>query len=65
MNAKKCDICGCFYDIYGGENGDNNQCNALKLIAVEKEKSGEYWGVKLFEFCPECKKKIYQFLNIK
>ena len=62
MNAKKCDICGNFYNLYGGKSCALEQCNALKLIAIEDK---TYWSERTLEFCPDCKRKLYEFLNIK
>ena len=55
--AKKCDICGTFYDNY---NMNNYKPNCLKL-ANEHVVNNKY--LKLYDCCPDCMKSIEECID--
>ena len=62
MNAKKCDRCGKFYDVYG-ESNDKGNPNSILFASVDTQ--GRYFSYNYIEFCPECINKIKEFVNNK
>lgn len=68
-NAFKCDRCGSFFELQplrnfiGGDRKDNVQAN-LRLFMLDKH-GDKYCEFEQWDLCPECYKKLRQFLNPK
>ena len=62
MDAKKCDVCGAFYEPYNNGRNDNEP-NCLRLLK-DDENCGLYTLVT-YDCCPDCMNKIMVFLGEK
>lgn len=66
MLARKCDICKSLYEHYEGDNlfsksNGLNRSNAI--IMVDRDIDNKHCSRKIYDLCPECMKKIEQFLK--
>ena len=63
MRAMKCDRCGKFYEFYEGEKifKETEKANGLMLIDMDLER--KHWNRKIYDLCPDCMKKLEDFLN--
>lgn len=60
-NAKKCDICGKFYDIYNTTKDCKNH-NSFRFANVN-----EYdvcWNQRLYDCCPTCMEQIKSYIEL-
>lgn len=60
MDAKKCDRCGKYYDLY---NTNNHKANGIKLASYNE--SGLYELIKSIDLCPECMEDAKKFTEGK
>lgn len=58
--AKKCDICGKFYELYNTED-DENKVNGLMLLNIDE--SGKYFVHKAIDCCPTCMETIVEAIK--
>lgn len=58
MNAKKCDACGKFYELYGRRSGEYNT-----VVAYQVNARGTETEHKKYDLCPECMKKVQEVLK--
>lgn len=61
MLAKKCDLCGNFYDHYDGWRENEEEANAI--IFNDRGLDGRSTGRKLYDLCPECMNKILETMR--
>lgn len=61
--AKKCDRCGKLFEHYDGskEFKEGERANAVFLI--DRDLDNKYWGRKSYDLCPECMKKLENFVK--
>lgn len=59
MNAKKCDRCDKFYELYN-EKSYNADPNALMLIQEQENKETYY--PKQYDLCPSCMIELQKFI---
>lgn len=59
-NAKKCDICGQFYNFYQGVTLKNGKVQNGCKLRFESD-SGTGWGT--VDLCPECMTKVHNLLQ--
>lgn len=62
-NAKKCDICGNLYEIYGVDKKNNKYVyNAVEIICLDS--NNQYICEKeTCDCCPQCMKSIINHIN--
>lgn len=58
--AKKCDICGRLYESYNEPNNED-KINGLMFLNIDKNQ--RYFSHKAMDCCPECMKKIKEFIE--
>lgn len=58
--AKKCDVCGKFYEPYNEKNDPKN-VNGFMLINIDKER--KYYVHNVTDCCPECMDSILNYIN--
>ena len=63
MRARKCDRCGHFYDHYQGDEmfKETGGANALRLI--DRYEDNTFFGMDIYDLCPECMQKLERFLK--
>lgn len=59
-NAKKCDVCGGFYEPYNEANNSKNP-NGFSTMSIDCY--GKYWMYKKLDCCPECMSAITEFIS--
>ena len=60
--AKKCDICGSFYEHYEMDVRDCKNINGIGLLNIDKKM---IYGVKeVLDCCPSCMKSIKQHIEM-
>ena len=63
-NAKKCDICGKFYDHYGSKNPVNFKVMEPNMIDLGYEdKDGADTWTNQIDCCPTCMKSIQDHID--
>lgn len=60
MDARKCDRCGKYYDLY---NTDNDKPNTIKFVSLNEKRQYCEGAVKSFDLCPECMKAAKKFME--
>lgn len=60
MRVIKCDACGVTYNRY---DGDEHQNNSNGLLLVNFMRNGKYEKHGYFDLCPDCMRKLTEFLN--
>lgn len=55
-NAKKCDRCGKYYDVYNGTDTGMNETNGVASVKGNKH-------VKLYDLCPECNTEFKKWIE--
>lgn len=69
-NAKKCDVCGKLYEMYGVKNlnfflnvvpNESNEPNGIDLVCIDEK--GDANCIKELDLCPECMKKVQSLLK--
>lgn len=60
MLAKKCDLCGSFYDRYN-EKENKNKPNGFCYLNLDD--LGKFYKGPSIDCCPECMKKIQNFVE--
>lgn len=63
MRARKCDVCGVLYECYDGAKNFPNDGKANGFMLIDKDIYNEYWSRQSFDLCPECMKKLVDFIN--
>lgn len=65
-DAKKCDICGTFYNMYGKASGrrENIEPNTIYLSYAGPLTMGMDCKER-YDLCPECLEKFYEFVGVK
>lgn len=58
--AKKCDICGKFYEFSGGNY--DKPANAIQLRSRNKTNT-QYWELDTYDCCPKCIESILDHIN--
>ena len=59
-DARKCDLCGKFYDAYNTKN-DSKKVSGLILANVDAK--GRYFEHGGIDCCPECMNEIMSVMN--
>lgn len=59
-NAKKCDCCGAFYELY---NTKKNRYEINSFVPRNLDVDNRYWEHIIVELCPECMKPIHDILD--
>lgn len=62
MNAKKCDRCGKFYEIYDYKLNKVEHGNALAIYNIKTSGYEEF--IKRFDLCKSCMLKLEKFLGM-
>ncbi len=60
MQAKKCDRCGEFYEIYNNINNPR-KCNGVQLLNILESYDTKI-GQRAFELCPKCMEGLMRWL---
>lgn len=63
MRAKKCDRCGKLFEHYDGIKEFKNTEKANALLLIDRDLDNKYWSRKSYDLCPECMKKLEDFLK--
>lgn len=63
MRAMKCDRCGKLFEHYDGVKEFKNTEKANALYLIDRDLDNKYWGRKSYDLCPECMKKLENFLK--
>lgn len=63
MRAKKCDRYGKLFEHYDGNKEFKNTEKANGFILIDRDLDNKYWGRKDYDLCPECMKKLEDFLK--
>lgn len=58
--AKKCDICGTFYDLYNHKN-NKDKLNGFMFLNIDE--SGRYFSHNPVDCCPTCMESIQRYIN--
>lgn len=58
--AKKCDICGKLYEVYGKEENPEN-FNAFMLLNVDEY--GTYYSNDHFDVCTKCRDSLKKWMD--
>ena len=58
--AKKCDLCGKFYERYN-EARDDKRPNGFKLISIDPER--KFYDYGAIDCCPDCMGSILQYIE--
>ena len=53
--AKKCDICGAFYETYN-ESKDERKPNGFMTLNIDSKQ--HYWSHEAVDCCPKCMESI-------
>lgn len=61
--AKKCDKCGKLYEHYDGNKEFKHTEKANALFLIDRDLDNKYWSRKSFDLCPDCMKKLEEFLH--
>lgn len=59
-NAKKCDICGKFYDFYITNHTDPRHINGVGFFEIDRKSAS---AREILDSCPECLYKILEFIE--
>lgn len=63
MRAKKCDRCGKLYEHYDGVKEFKNGEKANAFLLIDRDLDNKYWSRKSYGLCPECMKKLEDFIG--
>ncbi len=63
MNARKCDRCGQFYDLYDGRKVFSGRGYANGLMLINEASNGDYDRQKLYDLCPGCMEELMAFIK--
>ena len=62
-NAKKCDVCGRYYDLYNVEKRmKGEEPNSIILARTDRE--GIMHSIYKFELCPDCLSAIRNYMDM-
>jgi rubredoxin len=59
----KCDRCGQLYEHYEGSNIFKKSEKANAIYLIDRDLNKKYWGRKDYDLCPECMRKLEDFLK--
>ena len=59
--AKKCDICGKFYELYNVKN-DSKNTNGFMFLNINDER--KYYAHDIIDCCPECMRSIRGHIDL-
>lgn len=59
-DAKKCDRCGTFYEVYGLKKGDPEFNTVEEVLLFPRSNNGKY---KRYELCPVCARYLHAVLT--
>lgn len=60
-NAKMCDRCGKFYEIYNKKK-DVNHPNGYMLLNIDEK--GRYYSHDTIDLCPECTDSLNKWIHL-
>lgn len=63
MNAKKCDICGKFYECYAGHQVFKEGSGANALSLFDAYPSSNCCTRREYDLCQDCMQKIWEFIE--
>ena len=58
--AKKCDLCGKYYEQYNYKNSSSDT-NGFMLLNIDA--NGKYWSHSPYDCCPDCMNHIRSTIN--
>lgn len=61
-SAKKCDICGQYYEFYG-KIPEENICFNTVILSQKQEVTARLVSKRIFDCCPECAIKIKKTID--